>query len=65
MRKRPKVSYQLALEGFEYSHGVALSREGAVIHVISNTTREKFTDPGSAKRRFDELVKINRDLGLG
>lgn len=64
-KKRPRVSYNLGLEGFEYSHGVALSQEGGQWHVMSNTTQERFSDRASAHRRFNELVRINRDLGLG
>lgn len=64
-QKRPRITYQLSTETFQYSHGVALSQENGSFHVMSATTQERFTDRASAQRRFDALVRINRDLGLG
>lgn len=65
-RKRPRITYQLSTEGFEYRHGVSFSQEAGRFHVINSITRsrEQFTDRPSAYRRFERLAEINKNLGV-
>lgn len=60
-----RITYQVGTELFLYEFGVALSQENGRYHVISGTTRETFNDRTAAIARHTQLVRINKNLGLG